>query len=58
MGVLVLLIVLILKGYLVPKSYYDELKQDRDDWKEIGLSQTGAAGKALDIMDRERRRRP
>jgi len=56
-GLLALIIVAISKGWFTPRSYYEEMRRDRDDWKEIALSQTDAADKALNLMERQRRGR-
>lgn len=43
--ILLLLFLLITSGKLVPKRYYDEVKEDRDHFKEANKIKNAALGK-------------
>ena len=47
-----------IKGWIVPGHTYQDIIQDRDDWKEMALSGANAAERALDMAESQRRRRP
>jgi hypothetical protein len=36
-GVVIFIIFMILKGKLVPETYFSFLKDERDDWREVAL---------------------
>lgn len=45
-----LLLMLILTGYLVTKKNYDEMKQDRDDWRNRSDAESALRVKAQEAL--------
>ena len=45
-AILLLLIIAIVRGWLVPKPFVDEIRKDRDEWKTVarGTTQVAAEG--------------
>ena len=45
-AILLLLIIAIVRGWLVPKPFVDEVRKDRDEWKQVarGSTQVAAEG--------------
>jgi hypothetical protein len=54
-GLFILFFVAVQKEWFVPGAQYKDLKQDRDDWKEIALTGTNAAERAIGLAERRRR---
>ena len=55
-AILLLIIVAMLRGWLVPKPFVDDIRKDRDEWKQVarGSTQVAAEGartqaKATDV---------
>ncbi len=53
-AVLAFFITAFLRGWIVTAKQYDDLRRDRDDWKEAALQSIGGAEKALGLAERRR----
>lgn len=42
-GLLLLVALMVFRGRLVPRSMYDELARDRDQWRDVALKAIGHA---------------
>lgn len=53
-SVLVFVVMALIRGWLVPGHVHDDVRQDRDDWKEIALASVNGAEKAITLAERRR----
>lgn len=50
-ALLVLIVFTIQRGWYVPSRYFDDLKKDRDEWKELALTGIRAAERAVGVAE-------
>lgn len=53
-ALLMLIVVGIQRGWYVPSRYYDDIVKDRNEWKELALTGTRAAERAVTVVERVR----
>lgn len=51
-GLVAMCVILVLFGKLVPRSIVDDLRKDRDEWRDAALTALAQAEKLAELADR------